>query len=81
MLNRTDFRNIAEIDARLNELETEKSALIALREQLQNDSAIAPAPISYSPEQKIAIFRGFFRGRSDIFANRWQLHKTFIESC
>lgn len=26
----------------------------------------------YSPEQKIAIFRVLFRGRTDIFANRWQ---------
>ncbi|MEW8070927.1 MAG: DEAD/DEAH box helicase family protein, partial [Candidatus Thiodiazotropha sp.] len=26
----------------------------------------------FSPEQKIAVFRNLFRGRTDIFANRWQ---------
>lgn len=67
-----NYQSIAEIDARLSELEEEKSQLLALREQLQKSSQIAPDSNFYTPEQKIAIFRGLFRGRTDIFANRWQ---------
>ncbi|MFV1873473.1 MAG: TOTE conflict system archaeo-eukaryotic primase domain-containing protein [Oleiphilus sp.] len=65
-------QSIIEIDARLSELEDEKNQLLALREQLQQPSPISPDSNSYTPEQKIAIFRGLFRGRTDIFANRWQ---------
>ncbi|MFW2373637.1 MAG: TOTE conflict system archaeo-eukaryotic primase domain-containing protein [Gammaproteobacteria bacterium] len=72
MLKRDGFQSIAEIDARLAELEQEKKRLLALREQLQQPSPDSTDSSSYSPEQKIAIFRGLFRGRTDIFANRWQ---------
>lgn len=67
-----NFQSVAEVDARLLELEKEKQQLFALREQLHASSPIAPDSNSYSPEQKIAIFRRLFRGRTDIFANRWQ---------
>lgn len=66
------FRDIPSIDARLNELEQEKQQLIALKEELQKPKRIPSVPESFSPEQKIAIFRSLFRGRTDIFANRWQ---------
>jgi len=66
------FRDIPSIDARLNELEEEKQQLIALKEELQKPKRIPSIPESFSPEQKIAIFRSLFRGRTDIFANRWQ---------
>ncbi|WP_414689235.1 MULTISPECIES: TOTE conflict system archaeo-eukaryotic primase domain-containing protein [unclassified Neptuniibacter] len=33
---------------------------------------MTPVSNSYSPEQKIEIFRSLFRGRTDIFATRWQ---------
>ena len=72
MLNTDEFQNTAEIDARLVELEQEKKQLLALREQLQQPSPNTSDSPLYSPEQKIAIFRGLFRGRNDIFANRWQ---------
>jgi len=72
MLNRTKTGSIAEIDARLAELEEEKKQLLALRKQLQETSPTAPDSKLYSPEQKIAIFKSLFRGRTDIFANRWQ---------
>ena len=65
-------QSIIDIDARLSELEDEKNQLLALREQLQQPSPIAPDSKFYTPKQKIAIFRGFFRGRTDIFATRWQ---------
>ncbi len=71
-VNSAKSHSIAEIDARLAELEEEKKQLLSLKEQLQQSLPIAPDSNSYSPEQKIAIFRGLFRGRTDIFANRWQ---------
>ena len=72
MLKSDSFQSIAEIDARLAELEQEKKRLLALREQLQQPLPNSSDSTLYSPEQKIAIFRGLFRGRTDIFANRWQ---------
>lgn len=65
-------QSIIDIDARLSKLEDETSQFLALREQLQRPSPIAPDSKFYTPEQKIAIFRVLFRGRTDIFANRWQ---------
>lgn len=70
-LNTEQSKSICEIDTRLAELEEEKKQLLDLRKQLQKSSAIAPEASSYSPEQKIAIFRNLFRGRTDIFASRW----------
>lgn len=72
MLKSDGFQSTAEIDARLAELEQEKKQLLALREQLQQPPSNTSDSPPYSPEQKIAIFRGLFRGRTDIFANRWQ---------
>jgi len=72
MLKSDNFQSISEIDARLAELEQEKKQLLSLREQLQHPSPNTSDSHLYSPEQKIAIFRGLFRGRTDIFANRWQ---------
>ena len=66
------FCDISAIDARLAELEQEKQQLTALREELQKYRQTSPVSDSFSPEQKIAIFRNLFRGRTDIFANRWQ---------
>ena len=66
------FRDISAIDSRLAELEQEKQQLIALREELQKSRLTPSVSDSFSPEQKIAIFRSLFRGRTDIFANRWQ---------
>ncbi|WP_041590263.1 TOTE conflict system archaeo-eukaryotic primase domain-containing protein [Teredinibacter turnerae] len=72
MLKHESFQSIAEIDSRLVALEQEKKQLLALREQLlKPPSNTSDSPL-YSPEQKIAIFRGLFRGRTDIFANRWK---------
>ncbi len=72
MLKSDRFQNTTEIDARLAELEQEKKQLLALKKQLQQPSPNTSDSPLYSPEQKIAIFRGLFRGRTDIFANRWQ---------
>ena len=72
MLKSDRFQSTTEIDVRLAELEQEKKQLLALKEQLQQPSPNTSDSPLYTPEQKIAIFRGLFRGRTDIFANRWQ---------
>ncbi len=66
------FRNILAIDERLAELEREKQQLLALRKELQESKPTLRASAALTPEQKIAIFRGLFRGRTDIYAYRWQ---------
>lgn len=65
-------QSIVDIDARLLALEQEKNELLTFREHLQKSSQSPPVSDSYSTEQKIQVFRNLFRGRSDIFANRWQ---------
>ena len=73
MPKHTNYQSIAEINSRLSELEEEKKQLLSLRKQLRQLPTTTAAHFNeYSPEQKIAIFRGLFRGRDDIFANRWQ---------
>ena len=72
MSQRKKFHDISAIDARLTELEQEKQDLIALRKKLQASKPTSPVSDSFSPEQKISIFRNLFRGRTDIFATRWQ---------
>jgi superfamily II DNA or RNA helicase len=66
------FHDISAIDARLADLEREKQQLFALREELQKSRPTPAVSDSFSPEQKIAIYRSLFRGRTDIFANRWE---------
>lgn len=66
------FPDLSVIDSRLAELEREKQQLIRLRAELQKSRPAPPISDSFSPEQKIAIFRNLFRGRTDIFANRWE---------
>lgn len=66
------YGDISAIDARLAELEQEKQQLIELRKELRNPRPTVSIPNSLTPEQKIAIFSSLFRGRTDIFANRWQ---------
>jgi hypothetical protein len=63
------FRDVSAIDSRLADLEQEKQQLIALKASLEKSKPAPPISDSSSPEQKIAIFRNLFRGRTDIFAN------------
>jgi superfamily II DNA or RNA helicase len=63
--------DIPAIDKRLVEIESEREALLQLKQQLsyqpQSDNSE-----QLSLDQKIAIFKNLFRGRSDIYAIRWQ---------
>lgn len=57
------------IEAKLSELENERKILLARRSALL-DSNLAVLRLSSS--QKIEIYMKLFRGRQDIYANRWQ---------
>ncbi|MDA3835455.1 MAG: hypothetical protein PF495_18950 [Spirochaetales bacterium] len=64
--------DISAIDARLAELEKERQRLLTLKKELQKYQPLPSASDSFSPDQKIGIFKNLFRGRKDIFATRWQ---------
>lgn len=57
------------IETRLSELESERYLLLARRSALL-DTSIVALRLSFS--QKIDIYMKLFRGRQDIYANRWQ---------
>lgn len=57
------------IDKRLSELESERQILLARRSALLNSNLTM---LSLNTTQKIDIYMGLFRGRKDIYANRWQ---------
>ncbi len=74
-LSGNTFNDISAIDARLAELDKEKQHLLAIKEALKKSQPGTSASESFSPAQKISIFRNLFRGRTDIFATRWQNQK------
>lgn len=66
------YHDLSTIDARLADLEDEKRQLMALREFLEKNQSTDNITQIFTPDQKIALFRKLFRGRTDIFANRWE---------
>lgn len=66
------FTSVAVIEARLTEIEYERRALLARKEELLKLTSNDDNGSNLTPKQKIALFRDLFRGRQDIFANRWQ---------
>lgn len=75
---------IKQANKRLIELDAERAAterhIAALRAELdalpQSERQRAVAQPCRSPEQKIALFRSLFIGRSDVFAKGWHNAKT-----
>jgi hypothetical protein len=64
---------IESINHKLSSLELEKKALIKKRVALLQQSSNPQADTTeLSVNQKVALFQKLFRGRSDIFANRWE---------
>ena len=57
------------IDAKLAQLELDKQNLLSKRAVLMN---IEEHQFQFSTSQKIDIYMQLFRGRQDIYANRWQ---------
>ena len=66
------LNDISAINKRLTELEQEKQRLITLKEELQDSVPTPSTSDSFTSNQKITIFRSLFRGRTDVFATRWQ---------
>ncbi|NOQ93008.1 MAG: hypothetical protein GQ547_00055, partial [Methylophaga sp.] len=65
-----ELRNIG---IRLKELEGEKQQLLQ-RQKILNDQRAQTKPIvnQLHTDQKVLLFQSLFKGRTDIFANRWQ---------
>lgn len=59
------------IDKRLVELEAQKQQLLQRKLALLHTPPVK-AQLILSPEQKLQLFRDLFRGRTDLFAVRWQ---------
>lgn len=69
----SSLNDLPSINARLTEIEKEKAHLLVLRDKLKKSEPTSPLPFKQlSPEQKITVFKSYFQGRTDIFANRWQ---------
>jgi len=75
MNNQTPKTNldIHAIDKRLTEISAEKETLLRLRKQLLQQQSSPSNPLS--SEEKLCIFQSLFKGRSDIFATRWENQK------
>jgi hypothetical protein len=61
------------IDIRLQQLEAEKQGLLAdrqtlLKQQYQSSTHSSLIHSSMTPDQKVEIFAGLFKGRNDIYA-------------
>lgn len=68
-----DIAKISEIDRRISELDIELEKLHQQKSQLLKQSQHSqPAQAQHTTEQKISIFRSLFKGRSDVFATRWE---------
>src|ERR1700688_1886622 len=93
-MTQTDIR-ITELMTRLTALERERAAITAEIEILQSAPSEHTAPDKIIPskkagdlvdrnstiENKIALFRRLFRGRSDVFPIRWENQTTGRSGC
>ena len=62
-------QELYDIDIQLAELERKKAALIARRQELLQAT---PGAAQLTPQQKVELFQGLFRGRADVHAVRWE---------
>lgn len=56
------------------ELQGKKHTLVKISESAAADFSDSEVTMKSTPEEKIKLFRSFFRGREDVFARRW--HST-----
>lgn len=63
---------IEAIDIRLRQLDAEKLILLEHKQELLKQQNLPTPTPSMTPEQKIAIFADLFKGRTDIYATRWE---------
>jgi len=64
--------DIEKIDRRLRELECEKEELLSQKTALQNIGYTLERQFKLSSDEKIALFKSYFRGRSELFARYWK---------
>lgn len=73
-LNEQDeLRRLREENARLKVLLTRHG--IAREEPAVSEPVPAPAPTLFTTDGKIALFRRLFRGREDVYPQRWESAK------
>src|SRR5579884_1557153 len=65
--------DLQQAQARLNALDHERAALMR---QIAAMRAAAGGPDVRSADGRVALFGSLFRGRSDVFATRWESTKT-----
>lgn len=79
------LEQIESLTKRITVLDEEKTALLTeitnLQETLHNQECLSLdsrviVGSSFSPQEKISIFRSLFRGRADVFPKRWDNQKT-----
>jgi len=63
---------ITAIDKRIAELNVEREQLLQRKQAILNRPKSHQAHTNLSTDQKVSIFKNLFRGRTDIFATRWQ---------
>ncbi|MEH6650501.1 MAG: DEAD/DEAH box helicase family protein [Motiliproteus sp.] len=61
-----------DIDKQLAELEAKRKRLIEERQQILATPQRLQAVEEFTPDQKIQLFGSLFRGRTDLFASRWE---------
>lgn len=67
---------LCSIKLRLLQIEEEKQQLLQRQDALNKLKAPdKPGAIQFSTDQKVHLFQELFKGRTDIFANRWQNSK------
>ena len=65
---------IAAIKRRIETIDAERSELVRRLDALERNRSGGLPPLS--PEEKIEIFRGLFRGREDVYPKRWVSDRT-----
>ncbi|MBR9910813.1 MAG: DEAD/DEAH box helicase family protein [Gammaproteobacteria bacterium] len=60
------------IESRIEELDRERSDLIQRKQQLLAQSLSPYKPQQLTSDQKVALFQALFKGRTDVYATRWQ---------
>ena len=68
---------IASLDKQIIELQSEKQRIETELKSLNSSNPTLVKPTNnFTPEEKIGIFRQFFRGRDDVYARFWTSSKT-----
>jgi hypothetical protein len=69
---------IASMEVRLRELDSERDAVARELEELRTrreqgtSGTASEANASWTPQRKLSLFAGLFRGREDVFPRRWE---------